>query len=253
MTLAIDLQAEFAQYDRFRALGEVEIDKLLAERKLETAELFAALEALIGLQAGTLSAAPAHSFAPPNALPCGNDTGGGGGNDGARAETFEICGKVKFFDSLKRYGFIESQDGRGDVLLHISCLRAAGHATVHAGAFIRVLAFNGPRGMQATRVLSMDQSTAVDPAQLDQRTHTKVEPESDWVEVAVRWYNLPRGYGFVHEHEGAPDIFVHAETLRRWGVAALRPGQKVEVRWGTTARGRMVAEIRLVRTLPEAA
>lgn len=245
------MQAEFAECERYRVQHEAQIDRLFTERNLETAELFAALESLLRLEAGSLSTAPAQSYAPPSAPPGGAECDGGDG--GERAETFEICGKVKFFDSLKRYGFIEAQDGRGDVLLHISCLRAAGYATVHAGAFIRVLAYNGPRGMQAMRVLSMDESTAVDPAQLDQRTHTKVEPESDWVEVVVRWYNLPRGYGFVHEHEGATDIFVHAETLRRWGVAALRPGQKVEVRWGTTGRGRMVAEIRLVRTLHEAA
>jgi CspA family cold shock protein len=248
MSSAIDLDAEAAERDRLREHDEACIDRLLETKGLDAAGLYPALEALLGWKAGTLAAAQA---------PCSGERrthSAGPAADRLELDTFEVSGRVKFFDALKNYGFIVPDDGRPDVLLHISCLQASGHVTVHAGARVQVLVFNGPKGLQALRVLSMDESTAVDPAQVDQRTHAKVQPESDWVEVVVRWYNVQRGFGFVHEKEGAPDIFVHAETLRRWGVAALRPGQKVEVRWGTTGKGLMVAEIRIIRgSLTEAA
>mgnify|MGYP003694789427 CR=1 FL=1 len=44
--------------------------------------------------------------------------------------------------------------------------------------------------------------------------------------------------------EGTPDIFVHMETLRRYGIAELRPGQTVLVRFGPGPKGMMAAEVR---------
>ena len=40
-----------------------------------------------------------------------------------------------------------------------------------------------------------------------------------------------------------PDIFVHMETLRRFGMTELRPGQYVLVRFGPGSKGMMAAEI----------
>ena len=54
----------------------------------------------------------------------------------------------------------------------------------------------------------------------------------------------PRGFGFVTRGEGTPDIFVHMETLRRFGFTELRPGQIVQVRWGHGSKGCMAAELR---------
>ena len=36
--------------------------------------------------------------------------------------------------------------------------------------------------------------------------------------------NRLRGFGFLTRGEGTPDIFVHMETLRRYGLTELRPG-----------------------------
>ena len=52
-----------------------------------------------------------------------------------------------------------------------------------------------------------------------------------------------RGFGFLTCGEGTPDIFVHMETLRRFGMTELRPGQYVLVRFGPGSKGMMAAEI----------
>lgn len=43
--------------------------------------------------------------------------------------------------------------------------------------------------------------------------------------------------------QGTEDIFIHMETLRRFGLAELRSGQVVLVRFGKGEKGLMTAEI----------
>jgi CspA family cold shock protein len=98
--------------------------------------------------------------------------------------------------------------------------------------------------MQAYHIVSMDESTAIHPSLLPQRTHVQVVAESDWERASVKWFNRVRGFGFLTRGEGTPDIFCHMETLRRFGFTELRPGQTLLVRWGYGSKGVMAAELR---------
>lgn len=156
----------------------------------------------------------------------------------------EIVGVIKWFDASKGYGFIVPDDGAADVLLHVTCLRRDGFQTAHEGARVVCEAVQRDKGMQAFRVLSMDESTAVNPPQATAaRTHNSVTPTSGLERVTVKWFNRVRGYGFLTRGEGTEDIFVHMETLRRYGLAELRPGQTVLVRYGNGPKGLMAAEV----------
>src|SRR6188508_3344958 len=75
-------------------------------------------------------------------------------------------------------------------------------------------------------------------------THVTVTPTSGLERAQVKWFNRLRGFGFLTRGEGTPDIFVHMETLRRYGLAELRPGQTVLVRFGPGPKGLMAAEVR---------
>ncbi|RKF08076.1 cold-shock protein [Oceaniradius stylonematis] len=156
----------------------------------------------------------------------------------------EIAGKIKWFDIAKGYGFIVPDDAAfGDVMLHVTCLRRDGYQTALEGARIVCEAQRGERGFQAFRIMSMDASTAVHPASSEPRTHANVTPTSGLERVIVKWFNRTKGFGFLTRGEGTPDIFVHMETLRRFGLTELRPGQVVIARFGEGEKGLMAAEI----------
>jgi CspA family cold shock protein len=161
------------------------------------------------------------------------------------ATVIEVTGVIKWFDVSKGYGFIVPDNGMADVLLHVTCLRRDGFQTAYEGARVACEALARPKGLQAFRILSMDESTAVHPSQMPPpRTHVTVAPTSGLERAIVKWFNRLRGFGFLTRGEGTPDIFVHMETLRRYGITELRPGQTVLVRFGPGPKGMMATEVR---------
>jgi cold shock protein len=165
--------------------------------------------------------------------------------DEAALDVFEVAGTIKWFDIGKGYGFIIPDDQSQDILLHVTCLRRDGYVAAYEGARIVCEVLRGARGLQALRILSMDESQAVHPSQMPPpRTHVTVKAESGFEKAEVKWFNRTRGFGFLCRPGVNEDIFIHMETLRRFGLAELKPGQMVWVRFGQGEKGLMAAEIR---------
>src|ERR1700760_4595832 len=156
----------------------------------------------------------------------------------------EISGTIKWFDASKGYGFIVPDNGWPDVLLHVTVLRRDGYQTAYEGARLVVECVQRQKGYQAFRIVSMDESTAIHPAQmLPPRTHVSVTPTSGLERAQVKWLNRLRGFGFLTCGEGTPEIFFYIETTRRFGMTELRPGQYLLVHFGPGSKGMMAAEI----------
>jgi cold shock protein len=166
------------------------------------------------------------------------------GDEEHTVDVFVVSGRIKWFDPSAGYGFIVPDDDLPDILLHVTCLRRDGLQTAHEGARVVCEVLRRPQGLQVLRIRAMDDSTAINPSQLPQRTHVVVAPESDWETAVVKWFNRLRGFGFLTCGPQTPDIFVHMETLRRCGFTELRPDQTVLVRYGRGPNGLMAAELK---------
>ena len=116
--------------------------------------------------------------------------------------SFEVTGVVKWFDAVKGYGFIIPDDGRDDVLVHLSCLKQLGIETLEEGATVTCEVVRRPKGNQAVRVIDVDETTSVKPAGAATRPANRsamsgVVPIGDFETAIVKWFNRARGYGFV--------------------------------------------------------
>jgi CspA family cold shock protein len=166
-------------------------------------------------------------------------------DEGGALDVVEMSGRIKWFDVAKGYGFIVPDEGGADVLLHVTVLKRDGFQTAPEGARVVCEVQMRSKGYQVFRLLSLDESTATHPAQLQApRTHSNVVATSGFEIVIVKWFNRVRGFGFVTRGEGTEDIFVHMETLRRYGIADLKPGDSLLVRFGPGSKGLMAAEVR---------
>jgi len=47
------------------------------------------------------------------------------------------------------------------------------------------------------------------------------------VQGTVKFFNSQKGYGFIAQDSGGPDVFVHISALERAGMRGLVEGQKV--------------------------
>lgn len=59
----------------------------------------------------------------------------------------------------------------------------------------------------------------------------------------VKWFDTTKGFGFVVDDEGGPDILLHANVLRNFGRSSLAEGAEIEIVVVASERGQQASEI----------
>ena len=163
-----------------------------------------------------------------------------------RQSAERVNGIVKWFDPARAFGFVVSDDGGPDILLHGNVLRNYGQSTVADGARVEIAIQRTERGVQAIEVFSIQPPAPTDGALLEdfesvdqeELRNTPLRP------ARVKWFDKAKGFGFANVFGWEEDVFVHIEVLRASGLADLVSGEAVSLRAIKGRRGLMAAEIR---------
>jgi cold shock protein len=85
-------------------------------------------------------------------------------------------GTVKWFNDAKGFGFIEPEDGGGDVFAHFSAIQMEGYRSLKQGSRVAFDLIDGPKGRLAQNIRAVDASGEPDPARV---TQPQLESPSD--------------------------------------------------------------------------
>ena len=188
-------------------------------------------------------------------------------------------GKIKWFNGTKGYGFVTLDNG-GDAFCHASVLQAAGHQELPPGASIVCDLADSQRGMQVVAIHDVDLSSAEAPAPRGPRRdgfnggggrygggdrgggggdrlgggdrfgggggYRDSSPSGPMTEGKVKFFNDQKGFGFVMPDSGNGDVYLHASALRRSGVQAVEPEQRIRFSTRQGNKGVEVDRVELI-------
>ncbi len=117
-------------------------------------------------------------------------------------------GKVKWFDSVKGYGFIAPTNGGKDVYVHVTELQQCGITTsLKNGQRISFRSFKKRDG----------RLTATDVKLLPVKSTAElrvVNPKPDgWHHGEILWFNSEKRIGFIQPKDGSEKVFLHISSF----------------------------------------
>lgn len=96
----------------------------------------------------------------------------------SESESSTLKGTVKWFNDAKGFGFIEHTSGR-DVFVHYSVIASEGFKTLKDGESVEYELKEGPKGLQAARVLRTAKPEATTASEIESATDASENSEPE--------------------------------------------------------------------------
>ena len=155
-------------------------------------------------------------------------------------------GCVKWFDPAKGFGFVVSDAGGPDILLHANVLRNFGQCLVVDGTIITMDVQQSERGLQAVQIFSLTPPDSLAAVRM-MRDMEDISVEDILAQpitpARVKWFDKGKGFGFANIFGDSADVFVHIEVLRRCGLSDLQAGEAIGLRLMDGKRGQIAVDV----------
>ncbi|MBN9564534.1 MAG: CspA family cold shock protein [Alphaproteobacteria bacterium] len=79
-----------------------------------------------------------------------------GNNTTHNAQTFNIIGKLKWFNRVKGFGFVVPEDGTEEIFIHATIFQRANLLGILPGTKLEVITIRGPKGLEATSIKTLE-------------------------------------------------------------------------------------------------
>lgn len=66
----------------------------------------------------------------------------------------------------------------------------------------------------------------------------------------VKWFSSDKGYGFIEQGDGNPDVFVHFSAIQGDGFRNLNEGDEVEFEVAQGPKGLQASNVRVTSSAP---
>ncbi len=76
--------------------------------------------------------------------------------------------------------------------------------------------------------------------------HLRKRLRNTMTQGTVKWFNGEKGFGFIAQDGGGPDVFVHYSAISGSGFKSLEEGQRVEFEVGQGQKGPQAQDVRSI-------